>query len=40
MNVEQWWNETGVLGEEIVPMPLRLAKIPHAAYVIMQIKGT
>jgi len=37
MNVEQWWNGTEVLWEEIMPMPLRLPKIPHNNDVIMEI---
>jgi hypothetical protein len=37
MNVEQCWNETELLGEELMPIPLRLPQIPHTADMIMQI---
>ena len=35
MTVENCWNETDVLGEELMPMPHRLPNISHAADVIM-----
>jgi len=36
-NVEQCWNGTEVLGEELMPTPLRLPKILHTTDVIMEI---